>query len=324
METTCRVAVIELGGRAVRLLVADVDLKASTLRRIDSKSHPLPLFDAVNSIANRNLTVVHEAARIVHEFRVIAEDLGASRIQVFGTQPMRTLLATGDALSVGLESVRVIDSEFEARASFVGASAGLRNVLPSRPKSAMMFDQGVGSTEVAFGKMSSLESTFDRSYSLPGTLYFASLCERASDADALYGSVEREIGSRDWLKRLEDHSVELLVALGSPATRIAAVASMRSLQGEPTYLPNRAHARMLSMSDIERFIERAFSRKTGRRIDQGLSPPDDVWIVTGGLAVLRAMLKLSGLQGLLVSTWGVRFGLAFLIASSNMGGGSNR
>src|SRR5688500_8084074 len=131
METTCRVAVIELGGRAVRLLVADVDLKASTLRRIDSKSHPLPLFDAVNSIANRNLTVVHEAARIVHEFRVIAEDLGASRIQVFGTQPMRTLLATGDALSVGLESVRVIDSEFEARASFVGASAGLRNVLPS-------------------------------------------------------------------------------------------------------------------------------------------------------------------------------------------------
>ena len=144
-----RVGVIEVGSRALQLLVADVS-EATGIKPVSTRSVGTRLITAMR--AGTGVTSVMDMQRIITDFRRRAEELGAERISVFGTEAVHHRGASGiRAVPSAYREMGALDRREEALCSLIAATNGL-----PRPGGAnetiLAIDQGGGSIELTLGR----------------------------------------------------------------------------------------------------------------------------------------------------------------------------
>ncbi len=162
-----RVAVIEVGGRAVRLLVAEASLDAQ-LQNVLTAWKEVDLVAAVDAGGLETELKIAEATAVINDFRIKAEELRPTRIVAFGTEAIRRL--GGSYLKHFREVVpdfQVLSRREEAELSFL---AGVMRAQKGycRDVASIVVDQGSGSMEVVIGTVQPNGPKIDvyRSYKL--------------------------------------------------------------------------------------------------------------------------------------------------------------
>jgi exopolyphosphatase / guanosine-5'-triphosphate,3'-diphosphate pyrophosphatase len=274
-----RVAAIDLGTNATRLLVADVHdatveevLRRLTFTRlgegVDARGKLLP----VPMARTRNCLV---------DYRREIERFGAERTLALGTSAVRDA-ENGEAFLGELEwsygfSTRLLSGDEEALLTFRGVAAG-RTV----PAGTLVVDVGGGSTELILGGGGSVD--FHASLDLG----CVRLTERFGDDIAACASFVRAA--------LPELRVERAIGVAGTITALAALDL-----GLVEYDPERVHGHRLGAAAAEELLERLAALPLAeRRRVPGLEP-ERAPVIVAGAVIVRELLSRYGLDELEVS-----------------------
>jgi exopolyphosphatase/pppGpp-phosphohydrolase len=304
-----RVGVIEIGSRAVRLLVADV---GDGVEPVASAYRDTHLARALGEAEGNTARVLDTICDSVRGFIRQAQAAGAAAPHVFGTAAVRTLAATHpQAGRLFPFPVHVLDERTEALASLTAVVMGLPH-LSRDGGSIVSIDQGAGSLEIAVGRMydGRVELTDYRGLAL-GTRASVSLQrEYGGDLQSVRGAIDAALEASG-LPQVADAAP--IVALGSAATRMAWLTVRRD--GVEAYSQRRIHGQQVLRTGIDAVIRRAVEDPSSTRDLIDVDPAnDDYETVIGGLVTLSAVLSALGRRACIVGGWSTRYGVAWLLA----------
>ncbi len=141
-EASDRTAAIEVGSRAVRVLVADV--QGGILSEVWASSAP---FRFPAGTPGQLSEAARTLASIVERFEDAAASHGARVIFTFGTAALRKAMATNDVEAILRHTVRVLSPEEEAGFSALAAASAVPEGCGR--KVMLTIDQGAQSLELA-------------------------------------------------------------------------------------------------------------------------------------------------------------------------------
>jgi exopolyphosphatase/pppGpp-phosphohydrolase len=324
-----RVGVIEVGSRAVRLLVADISRHPGQ-DRITTIYTNYSNEVKLGSLSSRIPESLAKIARTVRQYKHEAASRNPERIMVFGTQAVRELAATRgfDFAKIAAE-IKILDQHTEASCSLIAAVKGLK-IRDSA--SVLMMDQGAASFEVAIGKVG---------YDIDPTS-FSSVSSRELGSEKLMWHFQHCRWDVSTFKhRLSDifkhltlpvaASVEYVVGLGSVATecfRLDVAENKPQKHKYPQkhrYKADRVHGRSLTVGNIDRMVMQIGGPSWEQlAFRQGPIPPwnlpaRELERLVAGLTAFRELLRYYSKDRFLVSTWGTRHGAAWQLAWSGTG-----
>ncbi len=275
-----RVAAIDCGTNSIRLLVADVDPAAGTLRDLDRRMEVVRLgqgVDRTGRIAPEAMARTLDAAR---RYAAICTELGVEAIRFVATSASRDaenraefVAGVQDALGVVPE---VIDGVEEAALSFRGATG----VLGSRhPGPFLVVDLGGGSTEVVLGT-----DVPESAHSMD--VGCVRLTERHLRSDppapeqiaAAHADVAAALdrAARD----VPFGRTRTLVGLAGSVTTVTAHAL-----GLPAYDPERIDGSVLAVDDVLAACDDLLGRDRASRAGLGFMHPGRVDVIGAGALV---------------------------------------
>lgn len=304
------VCAVEIGGRAVRLLVVEVfgndDFKVihSDWRRVN--------LAATNKLENSFKPTVNEVVHVVRSFLNKCSDLGVSAIRVFGTGAVRRLPKEYiQYLFEQIPNFMVLDKKSEALCSFVAAVRGLPSVVSDENK-VLTIDQGSRSMELALGRLFNNSSNLIdyKSYKL-GTQSLMDLLKKNKGNISLFqNKLEQRIS---YYELFGIGSSPPIIVLGSAVTRFAWIKVCR--YPDEKYKLHRVHGQIISLNNIDRFIEAAIANagETRRIIDSQNASEDEFERVVTGLVSLSIFLRRFKRTRFVVSGLGTRYGLVWLM-----------
>ncbi|MEE2658202.1 MAG: Ppx/GppA phosphatase family protein [Candidatus Latescibacterota bacterium] len=293
------VSAIDLGTNTVLMVTArrrhDGDLEV-----VDDAHAIARLGQGVDATGDINDDAVSRVCKILSEYRQRAQALGSHRIRAFGTSALRDAGNREHVISqvlkhTGIE-LGILTGDEEAGLTFSGACFGL--TLPER---YAVLDIGGGSTELALGNQQSVE----RSVSVD--IGAVRITERFFTQ--LPPTREQLHQADRWTREvLQDlfvlSSTDTLVGVAGTVTTLGALDvgtenfSAPELNGH-RLLRDRARdlARLLQSMSLEQ--TRALPQVSDQRAD----------IIAGGAFILTSALDQLNVPEIVVSTWGIRYGL---------------
>lgn len=311
MNPMYRAAVIEVGGRAVRLLVADVVLE-SKLRNVFTASKEVDLVGAVDIGGSAAHTAIREVSEIIRRYRIRAEELSPTRIAAFGTEAIRRLgTATIEDFRTAFPDFRTLSRKEEAELSFLAGVLGAADPT-QRHLTFLVIDQGSGSMEVVVGNLTSegAEISAYKSYKL-GTRELVKMLQAAGSFDHFRKALNMRFSRYQPLTPgVGGHPI----VLGSAATRLA----WMSVRPDPlaSYDPRQVQGRLMRVSYIDSLIRVAEGDPGAARL--ALQPQNptgaEFETVLAGLLALEAFLKRESKDDFIVCGDGTRYGLAWKLA----------
>jgi len=293
-------AVVDVGSNSARMIVFRLR-PGEHLDVLEDARAPLRLGRELRDDHSLGSEAIDRTLETLRDFKAVADGAGAGHMIAVATSAVREsrdggrLVKEAHALGVPLE---VIDGDLEARFGFLGAV----HDLPVVDGAAM--DVGGGSMELT----SFHDRHFDRSWTFP----FGSL--RVSDRFlATDPPSEREMKDlrKSVVAALEGSGVPTLgdagdlVGIGGTVRNLAKMDLRRTDHPLPLL-----HGYELRVANLESIIEDLATRTMKRRARlRGLNPDRADSIVGGALVVLAAMRHL-GAERVVVSSRGLREGLA--------------
>ncbi len=312
-RSTQRISVIEVGSRAVRLLVAEVGPEG--LRTVLSRSHEVRLMSAVNGDPEQLETALNAANRAVAELEDLAKRQGTDKSVVFGTEALRRLRDAGRILPhTELARVRALGVEEEALCSAMAALSAAPDKSPPHGP-FLVVDQGGGSVEVIVGRSKpSLQMLESESLDLGGD----ELLRRFANCDFSIGNLRLELRQEIAGRRVSARPVAAF-AQGSVATKCAWLSNPSKGR---RYDPKMAQGRRLSVTGLEAMAnlfvaspKLQFDRM--RAVFDPASPKsDDIERVVTGAVVLAEIMRSFAVEEFRVSAHGTRHGVALMLGSS--------
>ncbi len=304
-----RVAAIEVGSRAVRLLVAEI--ADGTLTQVVRDVEDVDLMRAL--VQGTELAAVDETRQVIDRFRRRAGTAGAERVRVFGTEAVRQIVARGHG--EGLGEMDVLSKEDEAFCSLVASARDLPAAASGKRLAAI--DHGNGSLELAVGWNG---PTLEMLGFLSLPLGSETLLSLLADSGFAVEGFEEAIRARLVVGMLPDVSVEEVVIQGSVATKCAWLAVRRDL--EDRYDARRVHGCRMNLDSLRQVI--ALAKKTPRSgwrmLSKAVNPrdvPSDQFerLFTGCILLERLMVRL-GREQFVVSAHGTRHGFIWKLAEA--------
>lgn len=307
-----RVGVIEVGSRAVRLLVADIG-KGMLMKVLSSAAKDVYLSRVADSAVfpEKKLAELRET---IDAFKARAEKRGAKQCVVFGTEAVRELaLRHGEMLKNAFPEMIVLDKKGEAFCSLIAAAKGSQWVAP-KGEEILIVDQGMGSMEFATGRRTG-KGVFMHAYkSCPlgrqellrrlrqaGTNIFSAL--RAFDRDPDFSMKIAGIETR-------------VVFLGSAATKMGWLGARK--EGFTLYRISRVHGRVVSLQEMDEVVRKAVRDPQSAKNTLGFArlSRDEFEQFVAGVAGIRALMRNIRKKRCVVSAWGTRYGCALLFAGA--------
>jgi exopolyphosphatase/guanosine-5'-triphosphate,3'-diphosphate pyrophosphatase len=292
-------AVVDVGSNSARMIVFRLR-PGEHLDVLEDARAPLRLGRELRDDDTLGSEAIDRTIETLRDFKAIADGAGADRMVAVATAAVReagdgpSLVARARALGVPLE---VIDGDLEARFGFLGAV----HDLPVVHGAAM--DVGGGSVELT----SFHDRHLDRSWTLPFGSLRVSDRYLASDppSDREMKDLRKALGAalqRSAVPTLGDGD---LVGIGGTVRNLAKVDLRRTDHPLPLL-----HGYELRERNLEQILTDLASRTMkGRARLRGLNPDRADSIVGGGIVVLAVMRHL-GAGRLVVSSRGLREGLA--------------
>lgn len=292
------VCAIDVGTNTLLALFAEAD--GGALRVVDDLVRVPRLGRGVDASSRLAPDAIHRTLEVLREVRERADALGVHTIAAVGTSALRDaqnrdeLVEAARALGIPL---RPISGEDEARYTFSGATHG----LGLDDETVTVIDVGGGSTEIVRGRAGAIE----RSRSL--NIGSVRLYERHFRHDPPTDE-ERRALLTDVDRALETVPFDLsrpLVGLAGTACTLAAVA-----RGIDSDVPSSVHGERLSAAELVHHAGALAARTIeARRATPGV-PRGREDVVAAGALILSRVVHRAGLDELIVSSGGVRWGLA--------------
>lgn len=304
-----RVAAIEVGSRAVRLLVAEIaDGRLTQLVR------DVEDVDLMRTLGHgTELAAVGETRHVIDRFRRRAETAGAERVRVFGTEAVRQIVARG--YGGGLGEMDVLSKEDEAFCSLVASARDLPAGASGKRLAAI--DHGNGSLELAIGwNGPTLEMLGFLSFPLGSETLLSMLTDAGFSVDRFEEAIQTKLSG----DCLPDTPVDEVVIQGSVATKCAWLAVRRDL--DDRYDPRRVHGWRLNLAALRQVtaLAKTTPRDNWSKFSKVVNPrdvPKDQFerLFTGCILLEQLLVKL-GRDEFSVSAHGTRHGLIWKLAEA--------
>jgi exopolyphosphatase/guanosine-5'-triphosphate,3'-diphosphate pyrophosphatase len=293
-------AVVDIGSNSGRMIVFRLR-DDEHLDVLEDARAPLRLARELRDDDRLGPEAIGRAIEALHDFKAVADGAGATTMIAVATSAVREARDGHDLVAAAKElgvELQVIDGELEARLGFLGAV----HDLPVTAGCTM--DVGGGSVEITRFE--------DRRLGASWTMPFGSL--RASDR-----FLEHDPPTEKELRRLRTAMAEALeaagvselrkhedlVGIGGTVRNLAKVDLKRAEVDLPLLHGYELSARRLA-SMIDDLAERSMSR---RALVPGLNP-DRADTIVGGALVVAGVMEHVGARRLVVSSRGLREGLA--------------
>ena len=295
-----RYAAIDVGTNSVLLLVAERQ-PDGRFTAVEERSEITRLGKGVDQSKTLAPDAIETTLKVLERFAQEARDLGAKGIVASATSAARDasngkVFLDGAKSRAGLD-VEIISGAEEARLSFASAFSDFGGQHP-----LVVLDIGGGSTEFIYGSPSG-EVTFRHSFDVGSVR----LTERHVKTDP---PSHAELESIDAMLTKTFSTIPAppagfkMVGVAGTVTTLCAVAR----RVEP-YDPTLIHGAVVRLDEVNAALTRLASLPTSlRKTVPGLQPKRADVIVAGGL-IFRAAMRSLGVEEVIVSDRGLRWGL---------------
>lgn len=309
-----RVAVIEVGSRAVRLLVADI-LPSGKLDVVDTAWEETGLATAAATGAAALDAKINEISEVITRFRIRAEERRPANLAGFGTDALRRF----DELQInrlrsGLKSFTVLSPKREAEFSFIAGVMGAPTAMPPDAQ-RLVIDQGSGSVEVTAGRILAEGPTMTAWTSYPvGTTALVTMLRDAGATDKsipqrAIDSVREHVASIFAEARLLKLTTKPIV-LGSVATKLAWMDVRPSRLA--AYDPRAVHGAVIRLGHIQHVLSMAVDDLSAVREEVDPHRQGSEWeTVVAGSIGLEGLLKRQRQSEFVVGSHGTRYGVVW-------------
>jgi exopolyphosphatase/guanosine-5'-triphosphate,3'-diphosphate pyrophosphatase len=306
-----RYAAIDLGTVTSRLLVAEVgDKGVAPLDRQTTITNMGAGVDATRRIGTEG---IERVAAAVSGYVARARELGATSLRAVATSAMRDA-ANRDEVCAALQAagapVEVISGEEEARLSYRGTLSGFDCLLIPPQAQILTVDIGGGSTELTLGDLQGPQ----RSQSLQ--MGARRVSERflarhdpplAAEVAEAREYIERGVATFFSAGECEPY---LMIAVAGTATSTVSVRDKMQV-----YDSRLVHGVRVGAAELDEIYSMLASRTCAERAQVTGLEPGRAPIILGGLLVLQAVLKASGLGGYTVSESDILEGIVLSMAA---------
>ena len=308
-----RLAVIEIGSKGIRMLVAERREPPEGMMILESKGGQSNLGEGLEKNQGRmQRENIHRSVALVQEYQALAERFQPDQVVVVGTEVLRRTANVDefrDRLPKPLD-LRVLQPEEEAVGSFLAACWGFRHDVPAGGQ-LILVDLGGGSLEVV-GGIQGISPLPLRSISWPGmgTLALREVWHRCPEPLRREAELTRHIeaGIRSHATELaffrHPHGSVLVAGLGSTVTDSAWVLHLGNRDKYRSDLVHGLRAGVKELKDLRRRL-----RETALA-ENPLGLPDPLGQQLG-LAALLAILRFLEVPALAACGTGLRFGVAY-------------
>jgi exopolyphosphatase / guanosine-5'-triphosphate,3'-diphosphate pyrophosphatase len=310
-----RGAVLDVGSNSTRLLIADVDATAASVREVLRRSEVTRLGDGVDATGSLSDRATRRVMDTLTEYRKLIDEHRATANIALFTSAVREA-ANGSAFAARVHAelgfdTRVLTGDEEAWLTFRGATADM--VEDARPphSNSVVIDIGGGSTEfvVGAGRKPSFHTSLPVGVVRMSERHIRSDPPAPQELQALTADTRAIFGRG--LPQDERDAARQGIAVAGTATSAAAI----DQRLEP-YDPSRVHGYRLALETVEELLARlAAMNEHERRRVPGLDP-DRAPTIVAGLAILAEALRAFALSEVTVSEHDILFGGALLLADA--------
>jgi len=306
-----RVAAIDCGTNSIRLLVADIDVDAGTLRDVDRRMEIVRLGQGVDRTGRFAPDALERTMDACRRYADVVRATGAERVRFVATSASRDV-SNRDEFEAGVRGAlgvepEVVTGDEEAALSFAGAT---RELAGSVPEPVLVVDIGGGSTEFVLGSeavraarsvdIGCVRMTERHLHSDPPT---------ASEVAAARADIEAAISLAQETVPLE--VARTLVGLAGSVTTLAAMAL-----DLPSYQPERIHHAMVTAVDVRLMSERLLAMNHDARAALPYMHPGRVDVIGAGALVLAAILDRVPVTEVVVSEHDILDGIAWSLVTA--------
>lgn len=317
---TVRVSVIEVGSRAVRMLVADIAANGS-LTPITSEFHQSRLLDALRSSGERlNVIAALQSIRTVAlKFSTQAKEFGATASIIVGTAACRELVRNHtEAVITYFPELQVLSGKSEALCSAIAPIDWSH--IPARAQRRITIDQGAGSMEISVGRQDGASFLLENYVSLPlgSTELKDSLRKCGGNVSQFSHAIREKITA---LPIKLNGQIDTVIGMGSVFTNTAWL-FVRETPTD-TYATHHVHGHTLQLAQLQQTAKDMVSlaaadmQKLRAFIDPRKPNSDEYEILITGIITISWLLAKLGLNTLSVSGYSTRSGVALLLGATD-------
>jgi exopolyphosphatase/guanosine-5'-triphosphate,3'-diphosphate pyrophosphatase len=306
-----RVAAVDCGTNSIRLLVADVDVRAGTAAEVDRRMEIVRLGEGVDRTGVLSPAALARTFAACDSYAGVIRSTGAERVRFVATSASRDVenrgeFAEGVRARLGVDP-EVVTGDEEARLSFAGATREL--LAGSDPRPFLVTDIGGGSTELVLGDS---DVTSARSVDVG----CVRMTERhLHDDPPTLGQVAAARADVEAAIRQAGETVPLgeartLVGLAGSVTTVAAMAL-----GLTTYDRDRIHHSRISAADVHDVARSLLAMTHEQRAALPFMHPGRVDVIGAGALVLAVVLENVPVGEVLVSEHDILDGIAWSLVT---------
>jgi exopolyphosphatase/guanosine-5'-triphosphate,3'-diphosphate pyrophosphatase len=309
-----RVAAIDCGTNSIRLLVADVDPAAGTLRDVERVMQVVRLGEGVDRTGRLSEAALQRTFAATREYARTCERLGVERVRFVATSASRDA-ENRDEFVVGVRELigvepQVIPGSEEAALSFTGATREL--VADGVAGPFVVVDLGGGSTEVVRGERS-VEAALSVDVGCVRMTERHLVDDPPSDAQVAAARRDVEAALDRVAQAVPLAGAGALVGLAGTVTTITACAL-----DLPAYDAERIHRTRLPVADVRVACDRLLHLTRAERAALPYMHPGRVDVIGGGALVWRCvvdrLVECAGITDVVTSEHDILDGIAFSIA----------
>jgi exopolyphosphatase / guanosine-5'-triphosphate,3'-diphosphate pyrophosphatase len=306
-----RVAAIDCGTNSIRLLVADIDVAAGTLRDVDRRMEIVRLGQGVDKTGRFAPEALERTIEACRRYSDVVRELGAERVRFVATSASRDVsnreeFAAGVRAALGVEP-DVVSGDEEAALSFAGAT---RELAGDIAEPVLVVDIGGGSTEFVLGTDTvQAARSVDIGCVRMTERHLLSDPPTASEVAAARADIDASISLAGETVPLE--AAKTLVGLAGSVTTVAATAL-----DLPSYQPDRIHHARVSGDDVRRVARQLLAMDHDARAALPFMHPGRVDVIGAGALVLEAILDRVPVDEVVVSEHDILDGIAWSLVES--------
>lgn len=299
-----RIAAIDVGSNAMRMVVGEVD-ENRRVSVIENIRLPVRLGQDVFSKGYLEEKTLQQTEEAFLHFRHVADGFNVARMRAVATSAAREA-ANNDLLvdrifrTTGIE-IEIISGEDEARL----IHSAVTHVLDLKNKRTLLIDIGGGSIEVTISSGQNIIST--DSYNL-GTVRLLETLNAESKPKQMFGKLAREFveAARYRLERdIGEEKIQVCVGTGGNVEEIGRL-RQKLFKAESDHF--------VTLEEIGRLIERLNKMSIEERIHKLKLRPDRADVILPASLVLQLIANEAGVKQIMIPNVGLKDGILHEIA----------
>jgi len=300
-----KVAALDLGTNTFLCLVVEV-LNGKIEKIIEDQVQIVRLGQEVNKTKKFHSEALFRADKCLSDFSKIIQKHNPERILAMATSAARDVTNAEELFKIGLKyniPIEIIPGEKEAEITYRGSTSGLNNEL----KNIVVLDIGGGSTELILGKGNKVITSESVNIGCVRLSEMFLNQQPATEAQLtkMEEYIEKELS--EIINKIKQNQVDEILAVAGTPTEIARI-EIGSFDAQK--IDNMKLSKKLLTEKYN-----LFSSSTVKEIEnkhQVSAGRADV--ITVGVLILKKVCEILNKEYVLVSTRGVRFGVALEVA----------